>query len=140
LASSHPCYKLGFIVADGGAENMDNRLNAFLSETKEVHFTKIRALKDIQFSNSAVEAIHRIIKGRYLQNRRFESLEGLHSFIQWAVEDYNRKRPHYKHTPLTLEEVYLGRPLSFDKKGLMKSAIDCRIKCNQAGTCCKCKK
>jgi putative transposase len=54
------------LVADGGKENHNQYIDAFISKLTKHKITKVRALKDIKFSNSPVEAIHRTIKGRYL--------------------------------------------------------------------------
>jgi hypothetical protein len=66
-----------FLVSDGGKENNNKQIDQFVSEISEHKLTKIVALKDIQYSDSPVEAIHKIIKGRYIKNKRFESIEGL---------------------------------------------------------------
>jgi hypothetical protein len=80
-----------FLVSDGGKENNNKQIDQFISKILEHRLTKIVALKDIQFSNSPVEAIHKIMKGRYIRNKRFETIEGLIRFLDVAVKDYNYK-------------------------------------------------
>jgi hypothetical protein len=95
-------------------------------------------LKDIWFSNSPVEAIHRTIKGRYLRNRKFENTAAFEKFIAWAVKDYNEKRPHYRHSPLTPKEVYLGHKIGFDHDNKVMNAVKMRIDGNKCSKCNEC--
>lgn len=137
---NHEGEKHSFLVSDGGKENNNSRIDDFISNLSEYRLNKITALKDIQFSNSAVEAIHKIIKGRYLQNRKFDSLEGLTSFLTEAVHDYNHLRPHYKHYPKTPAEVYFETELKIDFNAHMAKAMNVRVKQNLSTSCEVCKK
>ncbi len=134
----HPDQKHSFLVTDGGTENNNKQIDRFLSELSGHKLTKIRALKDIRFSNSPVEAIHRTIKGRYLRYRKFESVEALKAYLDWAVMDYNTLRPHYKHRPRTPQEVYFNTPLKFDIKKRVKKAIQKRVAMNKCTSCTEC--
>lgn len=138
VIATHPDQKHSYLVADGGKENHNKNLEAFISNLSKHKITKIRALKDIRFSNSPVEAIHRIIKGRYLRNRKFESIKAIRNYLMWAVEDYNMLRPHYKHQPRTPYEVYFGIPLDFDIRQRVKRAITERVKNNKCAKCLQC--
>jgi hypothetical protein len=111
---THPNHDHSYLVTDGGKENHNNHIDSFISRITKHKVTKIRALKDIQFSNSPVEAVHRTMKGRYLKRKVFGSLKELSDFLDWAVNDYNTLRPHYKHAPRTPYEVYFDVPLGFD--------------------------
>ncbi len=134
----HPDELHSYMVTDGGGENHNKKLNEFISKLTEHKITKIRALKDIRFSNSPVEAIHKTIKGRYLRNRKFETWEGFVKFIAAAVKDYNEKRPHFKHRPLTPKEVYLGHKITFNHEKRVKNAREARIRNNKCSKCCEC--
>jgi putative transposase len=105
-----------YLVSDGGWENNSQAINQFITGLKEYRLSKITALKDIQFSNSPVEAIHKIIKGRYLRNKVFETVQGLSNFLKDAIYDYNYVRPHYKHFPKTPAEVYFNTDLKINLK------------------------
>ncbi|MBP7810576.1 MAG: transposase [Bacteroidia bacterium] len=138
----HPDQKHSFLVTDGGSENHNKYLNAFIEKIatlKKYKVTKIRALKDIRFSNSPVEAVHRTMKSRYLKGRKFENIKALTKYLEWAVEDYNTIRPHYKHRPRTPHEVYFDIPLGFDIKKRVKNAIKTRIKNNKCAKCIQCR-
>jgi hypothetical protein len=127
-----------FLVTDGGRENHNQYIDSFIAKLSNHRITKIRALKDIRFSNSPVEAIHRSIKGRYLRNRKFESLRAIDIYLRWAVNDYNAVRPHYKHRPRTPEEVYFGRKLDFDIRERVTTAISERVEANKKTKCIQC--
>ncbi len=77
----HPDQKHSYLVADGGRENHNKQIDEFIEKLSGHKITKIRALKDIRFSNSPVEAVHRTIKGRYLKNRKFESTDALRNYL-----------------------------------------------------------
>lgn len=134
----HPTQKHSYLVTDGGKENHNKYIEAFISKLSKHKITKIRALKDIRFSNSPVEAVHRTIKGRYLKNRKFESIKTLNNYMKWVVEDYNKVRPHYKHRPRTPYEVYFDIPLNFDIRKRIKEAISLRVKNNKCAKCIQC--
>lgn len=136
--STHPGQSGSVLVADGGRENHNQHVDGFLQSLTGYKLTKIRALKDIQFSNSPVEAIHRILKGRYLRTRKFNSLDELKRCLTEAVYDYNEKRPHGHHTPKTPKEVYFDTPLRFDVDKRMKKAAIHRMQKNKSSACTAC--
>ncbi len=128
-----------FMVTDGGSENHNKKLNEFIAKLTKHKITKIRALKDIRFSNSPVEAIHRIMKGRYLKNQRFANIKSLVTFLNWAVHDYNNLRPHYKHKYLTPNEAYFNIPLGFDVRKRTLGAIKARVAAHKESKCIQCR-
>jgi transposase InsO family protein len=134
------CCHESLLVTDGGTENVNQKVHDFLKRLTRHRIKRITALKDIQFSNSPVEAIHRTLKGRYLPKKQFYTIADLNEHLEWSVNDYNN-RPHYKHKPRTPHEVYFNIPLPFDLKARMKSAMQKRIKKNLNGKCeqCTCK-
>jgi hypothetical protein len=134
----HPDQKHPFVVTDGGSENHNKEVNDFIRRVSGFQVTKIRALKDIRFSNSPVEAIHKIMKGRYLRNARFDNLHVLDEFLEQAVYDYNQLRPHYKHSPQTPYEVYFGNKLGFDVHARIKNAAKKRVIKNKNSGCKGC--
>lgn len=135
----HPGQRNSFLVADGGSENHNKNIDKFISELTGHKLTKIRSLKDIRFSNSPVEAVHRTMKSRYLRGRKFESISALNKYLEWAVMDYNVLRPHYRHRPRTPHEVYFNQPLGFDIRSRMKEAIQARITSNKCAQCIQCR-
>ncbi len=138
VIAKHPSQQHSFLVADGGKENHNKYIDAFIAKLSKHKITKIRALKDIRFSNSPVEAVHRTIKGRYLRNRKFETIKALDNYLKWVVKDYNEIRPHYKHRPRTPYEVYFDIPLNFDVRKRVKEAIKQRVNNNKCAGCRQC--
>lgn len=127
-----------YLVTDGGRENQNRQVHQFLASLTQHKLTMITALKDIQFSNSPIEAIHRILKGRYLRNQKFSSPEELTKFLHLAVKDYNTKRPHCSLNLRTPKEAYFGIPLPFDPKQRMSVAKNDRIQKSKVTTCTAC--
>lgn len=128
----HEGEKQSFLVSDGGKENNNSKIDEFISKLSQHRLNKITALKDIQFSNSPVEAIHKIIKGRYLRNKRIDTLEELTKFLEEAVQDYNYLRPHYKHYPNTPAEVYFNNRPKMDVPSIMAKAMNTRVRMNES--------
>lgn len=139
IIKTHPNQDHSFLVADGGRENHNKQIDTFISKLSGHKVTKIRALKDIRFSNSPVEAVHRTLKGRYLRNRKFDTIKSLKTYLDWAVMDYNVLRPHYKHRPRTPYEVYFNKPLGFDIQKRVKNAIQSRVQNNKCTKCIQCR-
>jgi putative transposase len=138
--SKHPVQSNSILVTDGGRENNNQQIESFLQSLTDFQLTKVRALKDILFSNSPIEAIHRILKGRYLRNQKFDRVEKLKQCLDEAVIDYNELRPHCRHSPRTPKEVYFGIPLTFDVSKRMRKAARQRIIKNKASACTICTK
>lgn len=134
----HPDQQHSYLVADGGRENHNKNIDEFIAKLSGHKITKIRALKDIRFSNSPVEAVHRTIKGRYLRNRKFESVEAIFKYLEWAVYDYNMIRPHYKHRPRTPNEVYFNIQLGFNIRKRVEKAMKARVENNKCAKCTDC--
>lgn len=138
--AKHPNQKHSYLVTDGGKENHNKHIDEFISRLTKHKITKIKALSKILiFSNSPVEAVHRTIKGRYLRNKKFENIRAVKNYLKWAVEDYNKIRPHYKHKPRTPYEVYFDIPLGFDIRKRIKKAIAKRVKNNKCSACIQCR-
>jgi putative transposase len=135
---SHPDQQPLYLVADGGTENHNQKIDEFLASLSGFKLTKIRSLKDIRFSNSPVEAIHRVMKSRYLKNRHFAGLQDLNRYLEWAVHDYNVVRPHYKLIPQTPQETYYGKALGFDVKERIQNEEKKRLQKNKELICKAC--
>jgi putative transposase len=136
--NTHPDQIGSFLVADGGRENHNQNVDGFLQSLTDYKMIKIRALKDLQFSNSPIEAIHRILKGWYLRSQKFKSIEELKQCLAEAVFDYNEKRPHGYHSPKTPKEVYFATALKFDVSIRMRRARIQRMAKNKSSVCTIC--
>jgi putative transposase len=99
------------LIVDGGVENNNKTIDGFLS-TDGVSVEKLIAQKDIQFSNSVVEAQNKLIKYRYLFKKDYCDIHALRDGLTWIIEDYNRKRPHISLNGATPFEAFHGRHIS----------------------------
>ncbi len=123
------------LVVDGGCENNNNTVDNYLYNIKDV-LHKVVALKDIEYSNSAIEAINKILKNNYLNKMEIENRQHLEKNLKKVIHDYNQLRPHGSLNGLTPSEVYTGLKsidiLPFSNK--IQTRFD-RIKEN-ISTCC----
>ncbi|MBX7059956.1 MAG: hypothetical protein K1X75_17980 [Leptospirales bacterium] len=77
------------LIVDDGSENKGDL--AELTDSAPDRVRRLVAQKDITFSNSMAEAINRMLKGQYIQERVFTTLDGLQEAIDDAVKDYNSR-------------------------------------------------
>jgi putative transposase len=104
------------LLVDGGSENNNETVDAFLSPSPNGEgptcpdssggVRKIIAQKEIHFSNSMIEAMNKIMKHAYLAGKCFYSLQALEIVLKESIEDYNAKRPHLSLKGLTPDEAY----------------------------------
>lgn len=119
-------------MADGGAENHASIVEELLRE--ETPIKKIIARKDIQFSNSPVEAINKIFK-RYVRKMKPKDFEELKKILPLIVEDYNQNRPHGALKGLTPWECYTQSSPIFDFKQQIQQQKQIRIANNKQFNC-----
>ena len=133
----HPDHRcLTTLVADGGSENNNQTIDQLIKSTQKPPFLKVIAKKDIEFSNSPIEAINKIAK-RYLRYYKPRTLEELEKVVLIIIEDYNTIRPHGSLKGLTPLESYSNvAPLDF--KPQIKAARLTRIHENRLNRCYKC--
>ena len=113
IGKYHPEYLCATLVADGGSENHAFTIKQLLEDTDHPKITKIIALKDIAFSNSPIEAIHKIMK-KYLRHQKPENARQLDLYIEQNVYDYTFVRPHGSLKGFIPIEVYSGKMPSLD--------------------------
>ena len=125
------------LILDGGPENNNYVINEFCLSTKNIK--KLIALKDIDFSNSMVEATNFLIKYRYIYIDRIKFEDDLIKMLPVYIEDFNSVRPHGQLNGLTPDEVYAGtNPDSISYNTQLLEAKDFRIKHNQNVLCNLC--
>lgn len=125
-----PC----ILMADGGAENHASIVEDLLKEDTNPAIQKIIAQKDIQFSNSPVEAINKIFK-RYVRMMKPKNFEELKKILPLIVEDYNKKLPHGTLKGLTPWECYTQNYPDFDFKQQIQQQKPIRIAQNKQFNC-----
>lgn len=127
----HQC--VTHLIADGGSENHAITITELLEKTKRPLIQKLIAKKDIQFSNSPIEAINKICK-RYLRHYKPSTLQELKVIIALFVHDYNTVRPHGKLKGLTPLQAYQNQQPT-DFKPQIRQAKAERIALNKTQKC-----
>ncbi len=92
------------LVTDGGPENDNLTLKEFMSQNS-ASITHSIALKDIQQSNSMMEAFYRTTKYVSLYNQKIEDYAQLLKAFQNWINEYHTLKPHYNlgiYTPLQI--------------------------------------
>ena len=123
------------LLSDGGPENRSLQL-----ETSETHrLIRETAMKDIDFSNSIVEAINKILKNSFLHHFEIKTLEELRRLIERFVEDYNEIRPHCSLDGLTPDEMYQEMKVPKEQfRNQVEAARKARVMANHAHSCGNC--
>jgi Integrase core domain. len=110
------------LIVDGGPENNNSRVSAFLNNTP---IRKLVAKVDVAFSNSMIEAVNKILKYQYLFRKSIPDLAHIVEFVRKAIEDYN-SRPHYFLRGVTPNDAYTGKV--FNREEYRKGIESARAK------------
>jgi len=130
--------KCTFLMSDGGSEN-DNSVIAEFLDDKRKKIIQLIAMRDIEFSNSMIEAVNRVIKYRYLRYQNITTIKALSEAVLLAVADYNNKCPHIGIKGLTpLQVLQAGRVYKVDFSEKIKAAMKNRIEENRRANCGEC--
>lgn len=121
------------LIVDGGSENNNKNVHKYIEQAPVTIHKKI-AMKDIDQSNSIVEASNKILKHRYLFLNPSENGDELYKNITNAVEDFCHFRPHYALNTRTPSEAHYQKHISIDKS-FSKNAVKERIKNNKSNAC-----
>ena len=123
------------LLVDGGTENNNSLVDQYMN-SEGVSLKKIIAGRDIQFSNSMVEAQNRLIKYNYLFKHPFRDLQELERILDWIIKDFNHIRPHHSLGGLTPFEALNGTILPCEQwKFQMHEARETRILENTSQSC-----
>jgi hypothetical protein len=123
------------LLTDDGSENA-GPVKKLIKCTMSPCLTHLIAQRDIQFSNSMIEAVNKQLKYRFLYHQHIPDHSALVKYLQQAVEDYN-SRPHDVLNGLTPFEVLEEK--IFDKDGCQQAMAhtrNTRISENKKHTCC----
>lgn len=123
------------LMTDGGVENF-GELDKYLA-SPAVHLTKIIAQKDTDYSNSAIEAINKILKYETIFLHDLNSQNDLEKLLDIAIPIYNNERPNKSgNYLLTPKQVYNGQIVRKEEvKERMNEAKRERILYNKTHLC-----
>lgn len=124
------------LVTDGGIENVNTLVKQFNSKHNIVHLI---AQKDITFSNSAIEALNKIIKHQFLFPLHIENGSQLIKKLPEIVQIYNTIKPQQALKGNTPEETYQGKIIDISQyKSHFKVQKEFRKAHNHSNRCKKC--
>lgn len=125
------------LIVDGGSENNNKTVDAFIASVSDVQLKKEIALKTVTFSNSMAEATNKIIKNDYLGLYTIKDTSSLETTLGKVITDFNDNRPHDQLKGLTPTECYAGAKVNDDLLSLQKQeARQKRIEENKNRGCC----
>ena len=94
------------LLVDGGSENNNHLVDNYISLLPNL--IKLRALHDIRFGNTQIEAHNKILKQGWLYRKEFESFEELSDAVDQFVVEFNDVRPHHAIGGMTPTELHEG--------------------------------
>jgi putative transposase len=95
------------LISDDGSENY-GPVKEFIANSRSPSMQHLIAQKDIEFSNSMIEAANKQLKYRFLYHHRIADYDALVKYVEQSVNDYNN-RPHDVLHGLTPLEVLQGK-------------------------------
>src|SRR5690554_7750467 len=134
IQKHHPQLRNTSLITDGGGENHNILVEDDIKNIDLPEIIKLLALKEVKFSNSAVEAVNKIIK-RYLRKKLPETIEALILCLEEIITDYNTIRPHGSLSGLTPMECYTSESINLDFKQQKLEAKKNRIQQNKSVNC-----
>ena len=123
------------LISDDGSENY-GPVKDFINDSHHPTIQHLIAQKDIEFSNSMIEAANKQLKYRFLYHHHIADYEALVKYIEQSVNDYNN-RPHHVLHGLTPNEVLHGQipnPHAYTSKIQQSKAT--RLTENKKIKCC----
>ena len=99
------------LLTDGGPENVNTTVTNFIS-LEYINIKHLIAQKDIQFSNSKIEAFNKIIKHQFLLPKHLNNFKQLNVALNKDVLIYNNNRPQLGLAGNTPSETYNNVPLN----------------------------
>lgn len=128
------------LIVDGGSENFNGTVDEFLKNPGEIKIYRIRALRDVIFSNSVAEAFNRILKTYYLNHRSVLNNNELIIRVEESVNDFSFNRPHAILKGLTPFEAITGKHIDVvNYSEQIQLAKRMRVQLNTSYDCQKCK-
>jgi len=104
------------LMTDDGTENF-GPVQEFLQSAENPALQHIVAQRDVEFSNSMIEAANKTLKYWFLYHKHIADLSSICQFTAQPIEDYNN-RPHDVLGGLTPTEVLNGKIIDKDLQHL----------------------
>jgi putative transposase len=95
------------LISDDGSENY-GPVKIFIANSQYPTIQHLVAQRDIEFSNSMIEAANKQLKYRFLYHHHIADYGALVKYVEQSVNDYNN-RPHHVLHGLTPLEVLQGK-------------------------------
>lgn len=123
------------LISDDGSENYGT-VKEFIKNSRLPTIQHLIAQRDIEFSNSMIEAANKKLKYNFLYHHHIANHEELVNYVEQSVNDYNN-RPHHVLHGLTPLEVLHGQTPRPDKYAaqIQQSKAN-RLKENKKIKCC----
>ena len=123
------------LMTDDGSENF-GPVQDFLLSAENPILQHIVAQRDVEFSNSMIEAANKNLKYRFLYHRHIPDFNSLCQYLPKAIEDFNN-RPHDVLCGLTPLEILNGKTIDkVSNYRQMQAAKTVRILENKQQKCC----
>lgn len=120
------------LVTDGGPENDNRTIKEFIQNSTINHTI---ALKDIEQSNSMMEAFFHTAKYRYLYQQPIHNRSELDVKVEEMMYEYHFIRPHYALGIYTPEEVKNGADVKLSHRNTYTEAARKRREMNRNMNC-----
>lgn len=122
------------LVTDGGPENDNLTIKEFIKHSSINHTI---ALKDIEQSNSMMEAFYHTAKYRYLYLQTIQNKKELHLKFEEMINEYHFLKPHYALGIYTPNEVKNGADVKISHRDTYVQAARKRRETNRNANCNK---
>jgi putative transposase len=123
------------LISDDGSENY-GPVKGFIESSKYPSVQHLIAQRDIEFSNSMIEAANKQLKYRFLYHHHIADYDSLVKYVEQSVNDYNNRPHHVLHglTPLEVLQGQIPNPHVYATKILQAKAN--RLTENKKIKCC----
>ena len=123
------------LISDDGSENY-GPVKAFIENSQHPTIQHLIAQRDIEFSNSMIEAANKQLKYRFLYHHHIADYDALVKYVEQSVNDYNNRPQHvlYGLTPFEVLQGQTPNPNAYATKILQAKAN--RLIENKKNKCC----
>jgi putative transposase len=123
------------LISDDGSENY-GPVKSFIENSQYPSIQHLIAQRDIEFSNSMIEAANKQLKYRFLYHHHIVDYDALVKYVEQSVNDYNNRPHHVLHglTPLEVLQGKIPSPHAYTEQSLQSKAN--RLIENKKIKCC----